>query len=85
MNDSKNAYCYFWTEDNGNRGVNEIATNLISFAKTKAQEGTSDIVAYCDGYGGQNKNRPIAAALSQIVNSTPIKSFFLCFLEKGHT
>ena len=85
VTDCENAHCYFWSEDHGNRGVNEIGSNLIDFAQKKAREGKRHIVGFCDGCGGQNKNRPIAATLSYIVSSTPILSMFLCFLEKGHT
>ena len=62
-----------------------MASNVIAFARTKADEGVTNIMAFCDGCGGQNKNRPIAAAMSYIVQSTPIESFWLCFLHKGHT
>ena len=85
VNDTKNAFCYFWEEVDGNRGVNEIASNLISFAQSKAEKGSTNIMALCDGCGGQNQNRPIAAALSYIVKTTAIQSFYICYLQKGHT
>ena len=53
VNDREKAHCYFWSEDQGNRGVNEITSNLIWFAETKDVEGITNIVAYCDGCGGQ--------------------------------
>ena len=81
----KKGYCYFWSQDEGNRGANEMASNFILFAKSKAEEGKKCIMAFCDRCGGQNRNRPIAAALSYIVENTSIQSIMVCYLEKGHT
>ena len=83
--DTSNAYCFFWSEDDGNRGVNEIGTSLIRFAVAKAIEGRRHLIAFCDGCGGQNRNRLMATVMSYIVKSTPIESIFICYLEKGHT
>ena len=44
VNDNYTGYCYFWSQDEGNRGVNEIATNLISFAIQKQMKVLTE---YC--------------------------------------
>ena len=81
----KTGYCFFWSEVEGNRGANEIATNLIAYAKRKAAKGTKVIMAFCDGCGGQNRNRIMAAACDYIITNTGIELIFICYLEKGHT
>ena len=73
VNNTENAYCYLWDQCNGNRGVNEVASNLIRFARSKVAQGYKNIMAFCDGCYGQNKNRIVAAALSYIVQTTTIE------------
>ena len=85
INADGNANCYVWPETEGKRGVNELETCLIDFAKEKAQSGVKNILSYCDNCPGQNRNRPIAASIVYAVVNTPIELFFMCFLEKGHT
>ena len=85
VNDDGNASCYVWPETEGNRGVNEAGTCLIDFVLQKAKLGVKNILSFCDNCPGQNRNRPIAAAMVYTVMNTPIEVFFMCFLEKGHT
>ena len=85
VNDTKNAYCFFWSEEHGNRGANEICTCLKLFAEEKAKEGAKHILAFADGCGGQGKNRMVAATLDHFVQTTDLESFNICYLEKGHT
>ena len=63
INSEGKGYCYLWSEDEGKRGTVEIGTCLIDFSKEKASEGVRHITSFCDGCGGQNKNKPIAATL----------------------
>ena len=82
---TKTGHCFFWSEIDGNRGSNEMATNLLRYAQRKAETGTLSIMAYADGCGGQNRNRIMAAVCNYIVTETLIESIEVCYFVKGHT
>ena len=85
VNDTIHAYCFYWSQDEGKRGANEICTGLKLFGEAKAREGVKHIVSFADGCGGQGKNRMVAATLSFVVKTTTLESWSVCWLEKGHT
>ena len=38
-------------------------------------QGVTNLVSFCDNCPGQNRNRPVASALTHIVQNTPIDLF----------
>ena len=83
---SSEAYCYMWPEHITSRGPNEIASCVLSYIKTKVNEGQSIVFLTSDNCPGQNKNKPFACMLWHAINSlSGLKKIEYGFLEKGHT
>ncbi|KAJ8934545.1 hypothetical protein NQ314_013286 [Rhamnusium bicolor] len=78
-----NAFCYAWTEINGQRGSSEIGTALLKWIQN-IPEGIKEISLYSDTCSGQNRNQFIAALFMYIVQYTNIQVLQHNFLEKGH-
>lgn len=52
----QNGYCYFWEEQHGKRGSNEIASNLYEYLRMVDQlESIKEIKFFCDNCTGQKK------------------------------
>ena len=83
--DEMEAHCYVWAETDGNRGTNEICSNLQEFCKVMAARGVKTIHFICDGCGGQQRNTLLAAMMHHIVNTLDIQTITVYFLIKGHT
>ena len=80
------AYCYMWPQHLSKRGSNEIGLCVLSFIKTKVDEGKTIVYLTADNCGGQNKNKFIATMLWHAINSIDtLQKVELGFLEKGHT
>ena len=62
-----------------------MGTCLIDFVLQKSKLGIKNILSFCDNCPGQNRNRPIAAAMVYTVMNSSTEVFFMCFLEKVHT
>lgn len=82
LHDGKGTMC-LWTESEGKRGANEVASSLISFLENK--EGYENLVSFSDCCSGQNRNKIIVSLFFHICQATPIKSWTHNFLESGHS
>lgn len=81
----RNGYCFFWTETEGNRGANEIATCLLQYLQQLPSHVTH-ISFFSDSCPGQNKNSIVAAMFQYALEvTTGIEIIDLKFLEPGHT
>lgn len=81
----KKGYCYFWTEHEGKRGSNEIATCLMSFIQ-QLPDHVKHLSLFSDCCSGQNRNAIVACMLQQaVIQSKNVEIIDLKFLEPGHT
>ncbi|KAB0790124.1 hypothetical protein PPYR_15557 [Photinus pyralis] len=81
----RQGHSYIWTEFEGNRGSNEIATCLNKFIHSISNT-VRHLVLYSDCCPGQNRNAVVACMLQQAVCLVPhLKIIDLKFLEPGHT
>lgn len=78
--------CYFWTEVEGNRGVNEIASCVYKYLqKMSSSNPDADFIFYSDNCCGQQKNNFMFFMYAYALKTLPIKSITHKFLIKGHT
>ncbi|CAK1598252.1 unnamed protein product [Parnassius mnemosyne] len=78
--------CYFWTEVEGQRGVNEIGTCVLKYLeKMSSLHPDSDFIFYSDNCCGQQKNQFMFSLYLYALKNLPIKSIIHKFLVKGHT
>lgn len=80
----KKAYCYAWTELNGQRGSAEIGTALLKWVQTLPPY-VKEISVFSDTCSGQNRNQYIAALFLFIVQNSALEVITHNFLEKGHS
>ncbi|GFS01565.1 DNA repair protein rhp54 [Elysia marginata] len=82
---SGKGHCYLWHEGIAKRGANEIATCIFSFIKEKDAEGKEEIVFFCDGCIGQNKNSIVSAMLLYALEkSQSLMKMTVCYFETNH-
>lgn len=79
-----NAYCFAWTENNGNRGSCEIGTALLEWFKT-LPGNVKEVSVFSDTCGGQNRNQYIASLFLYITQTLDITVVEHKFMEKGHS
>ena len=85
VKNTQQGYCMCWSQVEGGRGSNEIATCLKKFFSTYLAD-SRHVVFYSDGCPGQNKNRAVVAALVHLAhNSRPGQIVELKFFETGHS
>lgn len=78
-------HCYTWTEVDGQRGGNEIASCLHNLLRTVLAED-NNIVFWSDGCVGQNKNRMVMAALLSAIHERPVGTeMSIKYFETGHS
>ncbi len=81
--------CFLWDETNGNRGVNEIGSCILSYIKELCDknqgEDNIEIIFYSDNCAGQQKNKFMLALYLYVVTNLPVKSITHKYLIKGHT
>lgn len=78
--------CFFWTEVEGQRGVNEIGTCVFKYLeKMSLLHPDFDFIFYSDNCCGQQKNQFMLSLYLYAVKKLPIKSITHKFLIKGHT
>lgn len=82
---TRQGYCYFWQEYEGNRGSNEVSTCLYGYI-TNLRD-VDHLVLYSDCCPGQNRNSVVLTMLTNIMMSpdNTIKTIDYKFLEPGHT
>ncbi|KAJ0174387.1 hypothetical protein K1T71_010533 [Dendrolimus kikuchii] len=83
---TKQGYCYFWPEYEGNRGSNEVSTCLYNYISNLSND--HHLILYSDCCPGQNRNSVLVAMLNYIITSPDndnIRVIDYKFLEPGHT
>lgn len=77
--------CYFWHEAIASRGANEIASCLHHFLLEADKKSVGEVVLFCDGCGGQNKNSILPAMFAYFIDhSVSVKCITLYFFETNH-
>ena len=74
-----------WHEGCASRGALEIGTCLWTFVRNSVQKGVNRITAFCDSCSGQNRNFKIATLMSHCVNSLPLESCTVHYMQSGHS
>lgn len=83
--DDGQAYCYMWSEVDGGRGANQIAS-CLSKHLNNIDSRMSQITLYSDTSGGQNKNTHLVAMFMSILKNHPtLQTIHHKFLLAGHT
>lgn len=79
------AFCYLWTELEGQRGSSEIGSALLKWINQLPQN-VNEISLYSDTCSGQNRNQYIAALFLFVVNNSQnIDILTHHFMESGHS
>jgi hypothetical protein len=81
---NKGVMC-MWTEVEGKRGSNEVASSIQAFLNTLDLTSYDEIRTFSDGCGGQNRNRTVVSLIMHTCSSTPITKWTHCYLETGHS
>ena len=85
IKNTSKGYCLTWSQVEGGRGSNEIATCLKYFVSTYLAD-SRHIVFYSDGCPGQNKNQAVVACLADIAHNSPAGQVVdIKFFETGHS
>lgn len=88
---NKSATFFTWNATEGHRGSEEIASALLHYLnkeKSKWAPGITKVRLFCDGCGGQNKNRHIIQSLAfWLANSDleNLQSIEMFFPVRGHS
>ncbi|CAF4946081.1 unnamed protein product [Pieris macdunnoughi] len=82
---TKQGYCYFWPEYEGNRGSNEVSTCLYNYISNLSN--VDHLILFSDCCPGQNRNSVLVAMFNYIITSpdNEIRVIDYKFLEPGHT
>ncbi|CAK1592734.1 unnamed protein product [Parnassius mnemosyne] len=82
-NGTRNVYCYYWDESQGNRGANEMATILSKYITKLDERGNiRQLLLYCDCC----RNKIVLAMLNEILQRCrTLESIQINFLLTGHT
>ena len=78
-------FCYVWTENDANRGSNEVASCLYDYmSKRVACLGVNEFLLWSDNCAGQNRNKHVFAMYVYASDKLKI-NIKHSFLEVGHT
>lgn len=78
------AYCYSWTEINGQRGSSEVGTAILRWMNSLPAD-VKEVSLFSDTCSGQNRNKYIAALFLYAVQKLSIDVINHNFMEKGHS
>ncbi|KAF0747810.1 Uncharacterized protein FWK35_00027098 [Aphis craccivora] len=78
------AFCFLWTELNGQKGSSEIGTAVYKWIQ-QLSENITEISLYSDTCSGQNRNQFVAALFLYIVTHSRIEIITHNFMESGHS
>lgn len=81
---SRKSFCYMWSEVDGGRGANQIASCLYHFLSSLPIH-VKQITFYSDTCAGQNKNSHVAAMFLCVSKLRPDLLIDQKFLVSGHT
>ena len=81
------AYFQIWTENEGGRGVNEVCSSLLTFFDVNRvkNENCTELTAWSDSCGGQNKNFAMICFWQYLVLSGRFSRIDHKFPEPGHS
>ncbi|KAE8738917.1 hypothetical protein FOCC_FOCC015595 [Frankliniella occidentalis] len=83
---TKLTHCYMWSEVDGKRGANEIASCIFFHCLDQIDETVKKVILFSDSTVGQNKNSILSAMFLTLVQiHCSIQSVEHVFLEAGHT
>lgn len=79
-------HCYMWSEVEGHRGANEIASCLLQHIQQEIPVGVVKLKLFSDCCGGQNRNSIIITAMFAALQEHPsLEQVDHIFLVPGHT
>ncbi|KAK3910785.1 Secretory carrier-associated membrane protein 3 [Frankliniella fusca] len=79
-------HCYMWSEVEGNRGSNEIATCLLKHILEVVPDGVKKLTLFSDCCPGQNRNSPMSMMMFVALQQHPtLQEIHHIFLVSGHT
>ena len=81
---SLDGHCYVWTEVDGRKGANEIATALYLYL-TSLPPTVFQVLLSLGSCNGQNQNQFVSSMLLYVVKTTSLETIEVNFLEPGHT
>lgn len=79
-----NAFCFLWTEVNGQKGSSEIGSAFLKWIY-QLPKSIKEISLYYDTCSGQNRNQFIAALFLYVLTHTKIEILHHNFMESGHS
>lgn len=79
-----NAFCFLWTEVNGQKGSSEISTALLKWIQ-QLPVNITNIFLFSDTCSGQNRNQYIAVLFLYIVIHSTINIITHNFMESGNS
>ncbi|KAK3924122.1 Phosphoglycerate kinase, chloroplastic [Frankliniella fusca] len=83
---SKITYCYMWSELDGKRGANEIASCIFIHFLEEVPDTVKKVFLFSDSTVGQNRNSIVAAMFLTVLQMhASVKTVQHVFLEAGHT
>jgi len=82
---NNDATMFMWHEGLASRGASDIGSCIWKFICDKVQEGATNITAFCDSCGGQNRNFKIASLLCHCVTTLSVESFTVYYMQSGHS
>ena len=77
--------CFFWSEEEGAKGSNEVASCLLKYLSKVKSTGASEIHLLCDRCFGQNCNRMVFLCLFLAMHWFKFSELHLHFLVTGHS
>ncbi|GFO42350.1 DNA repair protein rhp54 [Plakobranchus ocellatus] len=82
---SQEGRCFLWHEGIARRGANEISTCIYKFLQEKDSDGTEEVILFCDGCVGQNKNSVLPSMiLYSLEHAKNLKKVTVNYFETNH-
>ena len=74
-----------WTENEGNRGANEVCSGIEAFLQSTDLRGVKKIYSFSDSCGLQNNNETIINYFMWVCDTKNINEWEHTYLESGHS
>lgn len=79
-------YFFNWIETEGGKGADEVGSCLLLFLMGNIEAPVTQLKAFCDTCGGQNRNFKLCLILMKILQFHPsLESIVLNFMVSGHS
>ena len=82
---NKEATMCLWTECEGKRDANEVASSLKAYLDKTVTPQVKNIKTFSDGCGGQNRNKKIVAFMLAACEHYCVESWEHFYMETGHS